>query len=96
MIESKIIEKFLVDGEFVSAVPYGSGHINSTRLVTMKTDEGEVKYILQRINNNVFKRPDQLMENYVGVTSYLRGIIEREGGDSRAADIGLAAERLMK
>ena len=35
---------------------YGSGHINATRLVTLKTEEGEVNYILQRINNNVFKR----------------------------------------
>ena len=81
MIESQIIKKFAVEGEFVSAVPYGSGHINATRLVTLKTEEGETNYILQRINNNVFKRPDQLMENYVGVTTYLRGIIEANGGD---------------
>ena len=81
MIESQIIKYFAVDGEFVSAEPYGSGHINSTRLVTLREGECETKYILQRINNNVFKNPAELMENYVGVTSYLRGIIERAGGD---------------
>ena len=81
MIESQVIRNFLVDGEFVSSEPYGSGHINSTLLITMKTEGGEKKYILQRINNNVFKKPDELMENYVGVTSYLKDVIEREGGD---------------
>ena len=81
MIESQIIKFFNVEGEFVSSEPYGSGHINSTRLVTLKTDGVEKKYILQRINNNVFKKPDELMENYVGVTTYLKGIIERAGGD---------------
>ena len=81
MIESQVIKNFAIEGEFVSAEPYGSGHINSTRLVIMKTDKGEEKYILQRINNNVFKNPAELMENYVGVTSYLRDIIEGAGGD---------------
>ena len=81
MVESKVIKEFLVDGELVSVEPYGSGHINSTRLVTMRTDKGDERYILQRINNNVFKNPAELMENYVGVTSYLRGIIEAAGGD---------------
>ena len=54
MKESHIIKNFAVDGEFVSAVPYGSGHINATRLVVMKDSEGEKKYILQKINNKVF------------------------------------------
>lgn len=79
--EQTICESFRVEGEFVSAVPYGSGHINDTKLVTMKKDGGEVKYVLQRINNNVFKDPAALMKNYVGVTTYLGNIIEKNGGD---------------
>lgn len=81
MIESLIIEKFEVKGDFISAIPYGSGHINDTRLVTMSENGVETQYVLQRINHNVFKRPDQLMENYVGVTSYLKDVIEKAGGD---------------
>ena len=81
MKESFIIKNFAVDGEFVSAVPYGSGHINATTLVVMNDSGKETKYILQKINNNVFKKPAELMENYVGVTSYLRDIIEGAGGD---------------
>ena len=79
--EHSIVKNFAVEGEFVSATPHGSGHINETRLVVTKTDSGEREYVLQRINNNVFKNPTALMENYVGVTSYLRDVIEKTGGD---------------
>lgn len=79
--EKKILEHFCVDGEMESAVPYGSGHINDTRLVTVKNENGKSLYVLQRINHNVFKKPSLLMENYVGVTSYLRKMIEDAGGD---------------
>ena len=81
MIESSIINNFAVEGEFISAIPYGSGHINDTKLVTLSEGGEEKQYVLQRINNNVFKKPDKLMENYVGVTSYLSKIIEKNGGD---------------
>ena len=81
MIESLVIANFEVGGEFISAVPYGSGHINDTRLVTMLENGEEKQYVLQRINHNVFKKPDELMENYVGVTAYLKDVIEKAGGD---------------
>ncbi len=76
-----IIANFNVEGEFVTARPYGSGHINDTRYVVLEENGERVEYILQRINKNVFKRPDLLMENYVGVTSFLREIIIKNGGD---------------
>lgn len=78
MKEIEIIRNFAIEGEVVSITPYGSGHINETKLIEMSTGE---KYILQKINHKVFKNPADLMENYVGVTSYLRGIIEAAGGD---------------
>lgn len=73
-----VVTSFQVDGKVVEYVPFGNGHINDTRLVTM--DNG-VQYVLQRINKNVFKRPDLLMENYVGVTKFIRNKIENMGGD---------------
>ena len=73
-----IVYAFEVEGKVVEYVPFGNGHINETKLVTM--DNG-VQYVLQRINKNVFKRPDLLMENYVGVTSFIRKKIEAAGGD---------------
>ena len=73
-----VVAAFEVEGKVVEYVPFGNGHINDTRLVTM--DNG-VQYVLQRINKNVFKRPDLLMENYVGVTRFIRKKIEEMGGD---------------
>ncbi len=77
-----IVEKFAVKGNFVSAVPYGNGHINDTRLVKTKDGDGVIhEYILQRINKNVFKEPAKLMENYVAVTEFVRKKIVAAGGD---------------
>lgn len=74
---NKIIKNFNVEGELVSCEPYGEGHINLTfLLITTKS-----KYILQRVNSNVFKNPEGLMENISGVTGYLRDIIIKNGGD---------------
>ncbi len=79
--EQLVVEQFAIDGEFVSAAPYGSGHINETKLVITRTADGEVHYILQKINNNVFKDPISLMNNFAAVTAYLSDIIKNNGGD---------------
>ena len=76
-----IVEGFDVRGNFVSAKPYGNGHINDTRIVLTKEGDTVHRYILQKINKNVFKNPPELMQNYVGVTEFLRKKIEAEGGD---------------
>lgn len=57
--------------------PYGNGHINDTYLCG---GDGS-GYILQRINTDVFKNPDEVMENIVRVTEFLRGKIAAAGGD---------------
>ena len=80
-MSKKIIDNFSIKGDFVSATPYGNGHINGTELVVTREGDREHKYILQRINKNVFKRPDLLMENYVSVTEFIRGKILAAGGD---------------
>lgn len=60
--------------------PYGSGHINSTWLAVHKSADGvEVKQLLQMINHYVFKNPDELMENIVGVTEFLRPRVQEDG-----------------
>ena len=56
--------------------PHGNGHINTTYLV-----DTTPKYILQKINTDIFTRPDQVMANIVAVTEYLREKIKAAGGD---------------
>ena len=73
----KICEQFKIDGNFVSAERYGEGHINDTFLV--KTDK--TKYILQRVNNTVFKKPEEVMENISKATNFMAKEITARGGD---------------
>ena len=78
---SEALSAFQLDGAVVSAVRYGSGHINDTFLVrTQKADGAYGRVILQRMNTNIFTKPVELMENILGVTSFLRERIARNGG----------------
>lgn len=76
-----ITEQFKLEGSFISAEPYGNGHINDTRIVKTKSGNNTNAYILQKINKNVFKNPAELMENYVGVTDFIRKKVVERGGD---------------
>ena len=56
---------------------YGDGHINET----YKAELTAPHFILQKINNNVFKNPEEVMENIERVTAFLREKIIEEGGN---------------
>ena len=70
---AEIVRNFAID---VKVEAYGNGHINDTYIA-----DSEPKYILQRINHAIFKNPDQVMSNILGVTEYLREKIIADGGD---------------
>lgn len=79
----KIVKNFKINGQLKSAVPYGCGHINATYLVTMQDN---TNYILQKINNNIFKDVDGLMNNIFLITEFIR--------DNKVV-AGLSTERCM-
>lgn len=81
MEKREIIEKFAVDGVIAKMGEYGSGHINRTELVQMQRNGKREQYIFQQINTEIFRNVDELMENIVGVTDYLREKIKAAGGD---------------
>lgn len=86
----KLFGRFLVNGNFKSAKPSGCGHINDTYEIMIKTPEGiEKRYILQRINHNVFKDPEKLMQNVENITKYLRKTITELGGDPERETLNL-------
>ncbi|HXF10563.1 MAG TPA: aminoglycoside phosphotransferase family protein, partial [Desulfuromonadaceae bacterium] len=66
-----VVRHFRIAGEFVAAEPYGSGHINDTYCVTIEQGGTRVRYLLQRINHNIFKNPVALMENIERVTAHI-------------------------
>ena len=79
---SEALIGFQLDGMVMKAVRYGSGHINDTFLMTLREDdETEGRVILQRMNKSIFTKPVELMENIMGVTSFLRERIIKNGGD---------------
>ena len=69
MIIQKQAYAFRLNGQPVTCVAHGHGHINSTYKIT--TDTG-CAYVLQRINKYVFKDPVKVMANVSAVTNFLR------------------------
>ncbi len=65
----KILAAYFPDASFNSAIPFGSGHINDTFLITNLAGE---KYLLQRINHQVFQDVAGLMNNMERVTRHLQ------------------------
>lgn len=81
-LKDEAIANFRYEGVLVDERPYGSGHINDTYLLTFDIAEmGQLKVILQRMNREIFKKPVELMENIMNVTSFLRKRIIENGGD---------------
>ena len=80
-----VCKQFDVKGEYFDCVPYGEGHINETFLLTTANADGSKnKYILQRINSNLFKDVARLMNNIYLVTEFARKkIVERGGNPDR-------------
>jgi hypothetical protein len=80
--KEEAIDNFQFVGTLVKDIPYGSGHINDTFLLEFaQPDMGKHKVILQRLNHEIFTKPVEVMENIMGVTSYLREEIIKNGGD---------------
>ncbi|MBQ8980101.1 MAG: aminoglycoside phosphotransferase family protein [Eubacterium sp.] len=76
-----VLGKFDFKGDLVSCKEFGSGHINKTYIAKYDENGTEQCYVVQRVNGNVFKNIDELMENVFAVTSYLREVIKQNGGD---------------
>ncbi len=70
-----IIENF--DIEELDVQRYGNGHINDSYVVV----KGGIKMLLQRLNTNVFKNPEGVMDNIVGVTEFLKKKLIEAGAD---------------
>lgn len=84
-----IVRRFKFEGDFSSAGPYGVGHINDTYLAIFEEYGSTKRYILQRINHNVFLDPEGLMSNIEAVTSHLSQKIESIGGDPQRETLTL-------
>lgn len=65
----RITREFIIDSAAAQCEEYGCGHINKTYLVVTESSR---RYILQRINTDIFPNVEELMRNIDLVTGFLR------------------------
>ena len=74
---TSIISRFAIEGDVKSVEPLGSGLINDTFKVV--TEGSAPDYVLQRINNAIFKDVPLLQHNIEAVTGHIRAKLEAAG-----------------
>ncbi|WP_121970663.1 aminoglycoside phosphotransferase family protein [Leptolyngbya sp. BC1307] len=68
-----IAERFVRSGQVSDIRPLGNGNINSTFLVTVfLPSRSESRFVLQRINAQVFRQPELVIQNMAVLSEHLR------------------------
>ena len=68
----RVVRRFDIHGDVTGIRQIKKGYINKTYRIETSDEYGVAHtYVLQRINTDVFKNPDVLMDNYVKVTEHL-------------------------
>ena len=79
MTINDICQLFDIKGSYISCKEISTGNINNTYYVRYLNGGERHNYILQRINKDVFKAPERVMDNIVRVTDYIHAKIEMQG-----------------
>ncbi len=74
-----VLSGFAVDGEPIAAEPLRVGLIHESHVVTCRAPAGARRYLLQRINTEVFRSPGPVMDNLLRVTTHLRRKVADRG-----------------
>ena len=83
-IDSKlkaIIDRFDFPSELIECLEIKTGHINRTYRLRFDQSGSAADYVLQRINNYVFRKPWEVMENVQLVTEHIRAAMRARGID---------------
>ncbi|MCM1021946.1 MAG: aminoglycoside phosphotransferase family protein [Muribaculum sp.] len=73
-----ILKEFAVEGDSFLVKPLGNGLINDT-FVVQEAETKKPRYVLQRINDSIFRDVDLLQHNIVAVTSHIRRKLQQIG-----------------
>lgn len=71
-----IADQFALKGKVMGIQVLGSGNINDTFLVTLDSPE-EKHFVLQRINTQVFRQPELIVQNMRTFTEHVRDRLQR-------------------
>ncbi len=69
---SDIFASFDINGAYGSCVPHGSGLIHETFLLETSGNGSPGKYILQRMNTQVFRKPEAVQDNLRRILDHLK------------------------
>jgi hypothetical protein len=75
----EISKKFQIYGQILHAETCKIGHINETYTATYDQGGILVRYIHQKINQTVFRKPAAVMENLMRVTSHIAAKLSAQG-----------------
>ena len=93
-ILKEILDAYDFPATLVGVVRYGQGHINDTFCVLCQPQEGDcIRFILQGLSTAAFPCQDELMENFIGITSHLRNKVIANGGDPDRETLSLVKTR---
>jgi thiamine kinase-like enzyme len=82
-----VVKHFRLGSPPLHIAPLAQGHINDTYIVSGQQKGRRVRYILQRINHEVFRDPPAMMANITRITEHIRGRLQK-------ADPELASRQL--
>ncbi|MEA2012679.1 MAG: aminoglycoside phosphotransferase, partial [Verrucomicrobiota bacterium] len=71
-------QRFDIPGQLVTVMPFGDGNVNDTYLAIFRTTFSEERFIIQRINSNVFANPKEIMSNMRVITEHVHRRLEDE------------------
>jgi len=90
----QICSQFQIEGDLIDVTPYGEGHIHATFAAEYQSGDGSrQRFLLQRINRQVFPEPETVMENIQRVTDHLRRKISARGGTPQRHTLTLIPTR---
>ena len=91
---ARIGDQFAVSGDFLYGEELRNGHINTTYRACYRSEDGqEDRYILQKINDYVFKDPAQVMRNVEKVTRHITWKLLRRRRDAAGQTLNLFPAR---
>ena len=77
---TNIAKEFKLDGVIAEVSEYGTGHIHSTYKVTT-IESSSPDYILQRINDRIFPKVEELTDNIIRITEHIRSVLRSRYSD---------------
>ena len=80
-----IAEQFNTNGPVVSVKEYGTGNVNDTYLVTLDAPNAGKYFILQRINQHVFRQPELIMINMSALSEHVQKRLAQENQNGAPA-----------